>query len=466
MVNYVKFQRGSQEAYDALKAAGTLDNNTLYFIYNEANNAVGALYMGSRIISGGDITIASAALDDLADVIVTGAETDSFLVKDDKGHWIARTLEDVIALIKENMDIEVVPAQVFQVTLAEGENYQNAIDRITAGSLIAAGDIVIVKALIAGDKHQHTAYVYDGKNKIWAAMDGNYSAANVFTPEDIQVTTTVGELAANTVVDAGTNFADLLVKILSQSKDPIKTDPSITAFSVTNSGSGKDFEAGTSVTPKWTATFNAGSYTYKSTVSNETIKPVSGTGVTVNSYSVTKDGVEIGTVKDGSASAFVLGDNTVNFKIVANYGDGNYALTNLNKLPETEVRIAAGSAEKTATITTYRKMFAGGTTASDIDSALIRGLGSNAKSSTSGMEFKANVGDTKVVFAYPSSLTTKTPKFEYFTMAWESVGGFTKLGTVEVADARGGENGLKEYTVYTYTPAAPYAAETKYKVSF
>ena len=61
---------------------------------------------------------------------------------------------------------------------------------------------------------------------------------------------------------------------------------------------------------------------------------------------------------------------------------------------------------------------------------------------------------------------TKTPKFEYFTMAWESVGGFTKLGTVEVADARGGENGLKEYTVYTYTPAAPYAAETKYKVSF
>ena len=40
MANYVKFQRGSQEAYDALKAAGTLDNNTLYFIYNEANNTV------------------------------------------------------------------------------------------------------------------------------------------------------------------------------------------------------------------------------------------------------------------------------------------------------------------------------------------------------------------------------------------------------------------------------------------
>lgn len=464
MANYVKFQRGSQEAYDALKAAGTLDNNTLYFIYNEANDTAGALYMGSRIISGGDITIASAALDDLADVIVKGAGTNSFLVKGDNDNWVAKSLEDVIALIKNNLEDLASAAQVFQITLEPNETHNDAINRAIEGLLIQAGDVVIIKELIVNGKYQHTAYIFDNNN--WIPMDGNYSAANVFTPEDIQVTTAVGELAANTIVDAGTNFAELLIKILSQSKDPAKTDPSITAFSVTNSGSGKDFEAGTSITPKWTATFNAGSYTYKSTISNETIKPVSGTGVTVNSYSVTKDGVEIGTVKDGSASAFVLEDDTVNFKIIANYSDGNYALTNLNKLPETEVRIAAGTAEKTATITTYRKMFAGGTTASDIDSALIRGLGSSTKSSTSGMEFKANVGDTKVVFAYPSNLTTKTPKFEYFTMAWESVGGFTKLGTVEVADARGGENGLKEYTVYTYTPAAPYAAETKYKVSF
>ena len=58
-VNYVKFQRGSQEAYDALKEAGKLDENTLYFIYSADNSSVGALYMGNRIISGGDITIAS-----------------------------------------------------------------------------------------------------------------------------------------------------------------------------------------------------------------------------------------------------------------------------------------------------------------------------------------------------------------------------------------------------------------------
>ena len=88
-VNYVKFQRGSQEAYDALKTAGKLDSNTLYFIYKNEADAVGALYMGNRIISGGDITIASATLDDLADVVVTGAGTNAFLVKEGT-NWVAK----------------------------------------------------------------------------------------------------------------------------------------------------------------------------------------------------------------------------------------------------------------------------------------------------------------------------------------------------------------------------------------
>lgn len=467
-VNYVRFQRGSQEAYNALKSAGRLDENTLYFIYNTDDSSVGALYMGTRIISGGDITIASARLDDLADVIVTGAGTDSFLVKGDNGNWIAKSLEDVVALIKENLgNIEATTAQVFQVTLQDGESDQDAINRVIEDSLLATGDIAVVKSLIADDKYQHTAYVYDAEIQAWVAMDGNYSAVNVYTNEDIQVTTKVGELAADTTVDAGTSVADLLVRILSQSKDPSKTNPRITAFSVTNNGSGSDFEAGTSITPKWASTFSTGSYTYKSSVSNTDIIPVSGTGVTADSWSITQDNVEIGTTEDGTGTAFILGDNTITFKATVDYSAGNFALTNLNKLPTNEVRIAAGSAEATANITSYRKMFAGGTTATDITSDLIRGLGANAKASTSTFEFKANVGDTKLIFAYPSSLSAAEPSFEYFTMAWESVGGFTKLeNPVQVADARGGTEGLVNYTVYVYVPAAAYAAETKYRVSF
>lgn len=465
MINYVKFQRGTISAYEALKSSGNLNNNTLYFIYDENNENSGALYMGSRLISGGSSIAGAMSLNDLADVIVEGAGTNSFLVKDSEGNWVAKTLSDVIELISANLEESAAPAQVFQVIKESNELDQDAINRIINESLITSGDIVIVKAMIANNKYQHTAYVYDGKN--WAAMDGNYSLANIFTSEDIQVTTKVGELAANTIVDAGTNFADLMVRILSQSKNPSKVDPSITAFAVTNNGTGASFEAGTTITPKWDSTFSNGSYSYKSTVSNEDIIPVSGTGVSVNSWSITRDNVVIGSTEDGVGDAFVIEDDTVVFKATVDYSDGNYALTNLNKLPEKEVRIAAKTISKTAIMESYRNMFAGGIDTNEITSNLIRSLNSSAKASTDDVfEFTANVGDTKVVFAYPADLTTNEPKFEYFTMAWESVGGFVKVDTVQVADARGESNGLKDYTVYTYTPAAPYATGTKYRVSF
>jgi hypothetical protein len=72
--------------------------------------------MGTRIISGGDITIASASLDDLADVIIeSNAGANSFLVKDSSGNWVSKSLEDVASLIAPEIEVapEVSPAQVF-----------------------------------------------------------------------------------------------------------------------------------------------------------------------------------------------------------------------------------------------------------------------------------------------------------------------------------------------------------------
>ena len=106
MANYVKFQRGSQDAYNALKQAGRLDNNTLYFIYDDADKSAGALYLGTRFISGGDATVTPTNLDDLADVIVNGAGTNSFLVKNEEDVWVAKSLEDVIALIEDKLQVD------------------------------------------------------------------------------------------------------------------------------------------------------------------------------------------------------------------------------------------------------------------------------------------------------------------------------------------------------------------------
>jgi uncharacterized Zn ribbon protein len=151
MLNYVRFQRGTTTAYQALKKAGTLDNNTLYFVYDEGNENTGALYMGTRFISGGNSMAGAMSLNDLADVIVEEAGTNSFLVKDSDGNWIAKSLADVIALIAANM--EAAPAQIFQVTADANENDSNAILRTIEGNLLSSGDIVIVKRLIVNNKY-------------------------------------------------------------------------------------------------------------------------------------------------------------------------------------------------------------------------------------------------------------------------------------------------------------------------
>lgn len=296
-------------------------------------------------------------------------------------------------------------------------------------------------------------------------------ATTVKTTEDIVVTTAVGELKANEVLATGTSVQSILVKMLSQEKNPSKTNPSIASFSVTNNGSGSGFEAGTQITPKWNASFSAGSYSYKSTAAKDPVTPVAGTGVTDQSWSIKKGSDEIGTVASGTGEAFILGDSTAQFTATVNYSDGNFALTNLNKLPATDVRITAGTATKTANITTYRKMFFGGAANADaeVTSELIRSFAGKKQEKTNAnklnaLEYTTNIGDAKLVVAIPAAFTSATPEFEYFTMSWESAPGFIKLGTVQVADARGGANGLVDYNVYTYSPATAFATATQYRV--
>lgn len=370
-----------------------------------------------------------------------------------------------------------------------------ALSEIPADAELAVGDTAIVKTAIYVDaddasknKYSYTGYVFNGDD--WAAMDGNYNAKNVYFDDDMTVTQSFGKYTVSssvpnkTINSKGMSLYELLMDAYSESKNPTKTAPKVTGFNVTGNGSSEtSFEVGTTVTPQWVSTFNAGSYSYKSTVSKETISAVSGTGVKATAWTVKQGDVAIGTAEDGTASSsFIIGDGnnsavsgTVSYSITADYSDGNYALTNLNTLPATDVRITAGTTDAvTDTLTFVRKMFGAGTAEETVDSAVIRGMKSanaSAVDSTVPFEFKAVAGDTKVVFAYPKALTTKTPKFEIFTMAWGSTSGFVS-SEVEVADARGTNedgtlNNAMTYTVWTYTPAGAFAAEeTKYRVYF
>ena len=104
MANYVRFQRGTQEAYNKLKENNRLNDYTLYFIYDKNDVSIGTLYMGSRLISGGDATVIASALKDLTDVVINGSGENYFLVQNTEGKWVSTSLEAVTALIKSQLD--------------------------------------------------------------------------------------------------------------------------------------------------------------------------------------------------------------------------------------------------------------------------------------------------------------------------------------------------------------------------
>ena len=100
---YIKFQRGSLAAYQALTS---YDDNTLYFVTPEnGEGAVGRLYLGDKLISGGDVVLQFANLNDLADVIVDGAGSGDFLVRNEAGKWIPKTAADVAAEVLETLKL-------------------------------------------------------------------------------------------------------------------------------------------------------------------------------------------------------------------------------------------------------------------------------------------------------------------------------------------------------------------------
>lgn len=97
-INYVKFMRGTQSLYNSL---ATKDQDTLYFVYGNAGDDHGKLYLGNKLISGssssitGDISIA-----DVADIILNANLSDGDILVYDEAEekWVNASLEDIVNL--------------------------------------------------------------------------------------------------------------------------------------------------------------------------------------------------------------------------------------------------------------------------------------------------------------------------------------------------------------------------------
>jgi hypothetical protein len=101
-----------------------------------------------------------------------------------------------------------------------------------------------------------------------------------------------------------------------------------------------------------------------------------------------------------------------------------------------------------------------------INSAMVRGLSNTKLNPANGTSVTISVaiGQQYIAFAYPATLRDVNNITYVEANDTGMASSFTK-STINVADARGGTNGLKSYKVYTYAMAVPAAAAMTFKVT-
>lgn len=365
------------------------------------------------------------------------------------------------------------------------------------GNGTVVGDVGIVKAPLyeGADEYTYTGYVWNGT--AWAAMDGNYSAENVFLPQSITLAgdygqvydtadkkyydiTSLGNYRKGDVIDAGTSIGEVFKKLFTKTLQPSKTAPTAT-ISATGDDGGK--ETGDTYTkPTGTITVTAGSYTNEGTATGVTYAignvaiaygadpeedkatyrntnaKVLGHGGTVTMPATTY-------AADATTAYYTDSSVSYTFSGMAYNEAGNVAKDNLGGDSNPVVQIGAGDltvADKSVSFRGYRKMFCGCTSA-ELNSATIRELSlKSAKAAKGVFEVTAPEGATQIVLALPTKSVGKKytmTKAEMYTSNWEDYTSlFSSAQTIQVADKRGGENGLQNYNVYTYSFAALKAA--------
>ena len=266
--------------------------------------------------------------------------------------------------------------------------------------------------------------------------------------------TDLGALKDGESIPEGASIDDLLKIITQKPIAPTYTQPTVTlAKSVSGTAAGS-YEAGTSITPILTATFNkndAGDLTKlailkgSSEVGSDTSSPYTYTG-----------------------DAIVLGDETISFKAQATYGDGPVKNNNLGE-PDATGQVKAGTKDSsTLSFNGQRNLFWGTGVGElpTLNSETVRGLANKKLNPTQGYSWNIPiaVGQQYVIFAYRATLRDVNQVMYVETNDTGMASSFTKT-SVQVSDARGGENGQVEYKVYSYRMAAPAAAAMTFKVT-
>lgn len=286
------------------------------------------------------------------------------------------------------------------------------------------------------------------------AVTGEVSAKEVMFDADLVFTQPFGRYTLTngkvTVPAEGKSWYDILMDAYSQDQNPATTQPtvSLTANAI------KAYEVGTSVSPAYTATLNAGSYTYGPA-----------TGVTPSSWSVT-NGTDTLTTASGAFPAITVGDDT-NYSITAT------ATYEAGAIPKTALgaeyaagQIQAGSKSATkGTLTGYRCFFYGVLSTSEDDAPLtsdiVRGM-TNGGAYNGSKTFTLNGSETakRIVIAIPSASTRGGLSSVILTSAMNTPITDLYVKTAAAVKVEGVNHyDAVDYDVYVYAPPKIDAGE-------
>ena len=100
---YVKFLRGTKTAFDKII---TKDKDTLYFIYDSDDQTKGSLYLGNKLIGGGNgSTTTVTDINDLANVLISNVQDKQILVYDAAAEkWVNKTPEEIQVMTQATAD--------------------------------------------------------------------------------------------------------------------------------------------------------------------------------------------------------------------------------------------------------------------------------------------------------------------------------------------------------------------------
>lgn len=380
-------------------------------------------------------------------------------------NYVGLSEEEIGTLVENASD------NVYIATATDKQTDIEAIDDVVGEATLKKADMAIVKREIVStdgvSKTSCTSYVYGASG--WEAMDGNYSADNVFLASDITMAGNYSQVGNLTKTQNGTatfptkglSVAEALQKIFTKTLQPSITGNPAVSISAPNN---KAYEVGETVTPTYSCSLSAGSYTYGPA-----------TGITASAWEV-KDNLSTpntATTATGSFPAITVTDNT-NYKITATatHGEGAVAKDNVGGQSNPVVKIASGTKSNTsAAITGYRKWWTYvGTDMSTIDSAFIRAKGTNkgAAGSNFNVDLAIPAGTTRVFIAIPQSKNkTLSEVIDVDGMGLNVKDNFTKTQVdVEGAVAMIGETSTKmSYDIFVCENTAGLKATT-YKVKF